>query len=80
MPIMEINSIPIPVTAVLGKKILSKSDYLELQIGDIIVLDQPIQERVEIRFGEQSRFLGTLGLFNSHKAVVLDECIYPGRA
>lgn len=76
MRTMKTENIPFVVTALLGQTTLPMSAYLDLQIGDILVLDQPIDKEIVIRFGQQKCYLGTTGLCETHKAVIFDERIH----
>ena len=73
---MKLDDIPFEVAALLGKSTISLTDYLGLQVGDILILDQPIEKRLILRAGEQELYQATAGLFETHKAVTLDERIY----
>lgn len=73
---MDITHIPFQVTALLGKTSLPLTSYLELQIGDILVLNQPIDQGLVVLVGKQERFRATAGLYLNHKAITLDEPIH----
>jgi flagellar motor switch protein FliM len=75
---MQTEKIPFEVTAFLGKTALSLSDYLGLQIGDILVLDQPIEKGLVTCISQSECFLATAGLFETHKAIIIDERIHSG--
>ena len=74
---MEIEEISFEITALLGKSTLSWGGYLSLQVGDVLVLDQPIEKGLTARIGSEERFLATAGLFETHKAIVIDERLHP---
>jgi flagellar motor switch protein FliM len=74
---MQIEQIPFEIRVILGTTSLSLTTYQELQIGDILMLDQPVDQRLVVRVGQQERYQGTAGLLGIHKAVLLDERIYP---
>lgn len=73
---MHIDDLPFEVTAVLGKAELPLAAYLGLHVGDILVLDQPIEQGLAVRVGEKERYLATAGLFETYKAITIDERIY----
>lgn len=74
---MKIDDLSFEISALLGKATLSFKDYSELQVGDVIVLDQQIEEGLRLRIGTVERYLATAGLFKTHKALLIDERIYP---
>lgn len=73
---MQIEEIPFEITALLGTTSLPQVVYMGLQLGDILVLDQTVDQRLVVRIGRQERYQATGGLFLTHKAVTLDERIH----
>lgn len=73
---MQIEEIPFEVTALLGTTSLPLTAYMGLHVGDIIILDQPVDQRLVVRIGKQDRYQATAGLFTTHKAVTIDERIH----
>lgn len=73
---MQIEEIPFEVTALLGTASLPQVAYMGLHLGDILVLDQTVDQRLVVRIGKQERYQATAGLFITHKAVTLDERIH----
>lgn len=74
---MQIDDLLLEVTAVLGKAEIPLAAYLGLHVGDILVLDQPIEQGLVVCVGKKERYLATAGLFETHKAITIDERIYP---
>jgi flagellar motor switch protein FliM len=73
---MNIDDIQFEVSALLGKALIPVTAYFDLQVGDILVLDQPIEQGLVVRVGIQERYLATAGLFEIHKAIKIDERIH----
>ena len=73
---MHIEEISFEVTALLGTTSLPQVAYMGLHLGDILVLDQTVDQRLVVRIGKQERYQATAGLFLTHKAVTLDERIH----
>lgn len=71
------DTIPFEITALLGTVDIPMKAYIGLQIGDILVLDQKIEDGLQVRVGEQTHYLVTAGLYETHKAILIDERIYP---
>ena len=57
----------------LGKSIISIQDFLTLDIGDVIELNQSIENPLLIKVGEVPKFIGQPGKLNKKLAIqVLD--------
>ncbi|MCC5832305.1 MAG: FliM/FliN family flagellar motor switch protein [Chlamydiales bacterium] len=76
---MEIEELSFDVKALIGKIEIPVSTYLGLQVGDILLLDQRIEEPFMIEAGEELCFSGRPGLSATRKAVRIDERIYTRR-
>jgi flagellar motor switch protein FliM len=74
---MKMDELPIEISAIIGSNILPVYAYLALQVGDILLLDQKAEEGLYLKAGEKKLFRATAGLFETHKAVTIDERIYP---
>ncbi|MBU0581400.1 MAG: FliM/FliN family flagellar motor switch protein [Candidatus Margulisbacteria bacterium] len=61
-----VSLVDVPVHAVLGKTIVSMSDLLQLQRGDVIILDNKINEPSILRIGEDDHFFAQAGIYNKH--------------
>uniref|UniRef100_A0A7V5XI79 Flagellar motor switch protein FliM n=1 Tax=Thermodesulfobacterium geofontis TaxID=1295609 RepID=A0A7V5XI79_9BACT len=59
----------IDLSAILGKTIITLEDLLNLEEGDVIVLDKKIEEPVEIYVEGVPKILGKLGVFKNRMAV-----------
>ncbi len=67
----QIELSEIPVKVVLGKTNISIDDFIHLQCGDIIRLDQKINEEVEVLVGNLPKFYGKAGLSAGKNAVMI---------
>ena len=63
------------VTAVLDDTMLTLRDVLNLQINDIIPLNKPITENLELKVGSTCWFDGKLGTLNGKKAFRIDNIL-----
>ena len=63
------------VTAVLGETNLDMVDVMTLQTGDIIPLGKSIDGNIELNVGGQTWFDGKLGVFNSKKAIKIENVL-----
>ncbi|MBO0961804.1 flagellar motor switch protein FliM [Neobacillus sp. MM2021_6] len=68
----NLDIVPIPIIAELGRAKLPVSDVLNLQIGDVIGIDAG---KLQIKVDQLTRFLANPGLLNGHYAVQIDQVI-----
>lgn len=73
---MRLDHIPCELTVLLGRATVAQEICETLHVGDVIVLDQCIEEGLLTRVAQTDGFLATAGLFENHKAIVIDERIY----
>ena len=74
----RIKNTKVPVVAELGKATLTVMDLLELQMGDVIKLDQDVEEEIEIKVGSYNKFYGTLGANKKKMAVKITRAYKDG--
>ena len=69
--IMEtlLNKAPMPVKAVLGESAITVSDFINLQVGDIIRLDRKIEDELNVYVGNIKKFTALPGASGDHYAV-----------
>lgn len=63
------------VTAVLDDTMLTLRDVLNLQVNDIIPLNKPITDNVQLKVGSTCWFDGKLGTLNGKKAFRIDNIL-----
>jgi flagellar motor switch protein FliM len=68
----------LPVSAVLGSSAISVGEFLQLAVGDVIKLDNDIQQNVEIKIGSHTKYLGQPGVSRGRIAVQVTEVIEEG--
>lgn len=64
----ELASTELTTTAIIGETSLSVRDLLQLQMGDVIVLEKPAEAELLLRIGEKAKFLGKVGLVGRNKS------------
>lgn len=74
---MNIDTLQLELRVLLGKMTLPMIAVLELRKGDILILEQKLEKSLHVEAGEKVLFLATPGLYEIHKAVYIDERIYP---
>ena len=65
----KLRKTDIPVSVSLGNTELSLREVLDLEKGDIIRLDNRLDQMLEVTVGDTAKFRGKPGLYRGHKAV-----------
>lgn len=73
---MEIGELRFDLVALIGEGWLPMSSYLQLEVGDILLLDQKISAPLAMIAGEKPLFYARPGLSENRKAVRIDERIH----
>lgn len=68
----------LPIVAEMGTATITVGDFLQLQKGDVIQLDQSIDNKLKIKVGDHLKFLGQPGTLKGKVAVQIDEVIEEG--
>jgi len=64
-----ISKAPIPVKTILGNSTISVSDFVNLQVGDIIRLDSKVDEELSVYVGNIKKFMALPGASDDYYAV-----------
>ncbi|MCR5665753.1 MAG: flagellar motor switch protein FliM [Eubacterium sp.] len=64
-----LNKAPVPLKAVLGKSVISVSDFVGLQVGDIIRLDSRVNDEMDVYVGNIRKFKALPGTAEKDYAV-----------
>lgn len=64
-----IQKVDIPLKAVLGKSVVSVSDFMNLQVGDIIRLNSKVDSELDIYVGNIRKFTALPGANKENYAV-----------
>ncbi|MCR4440964.1 MAG: flagellar motor switch protein FliM [Peptococcaceae bacterium] len=73
-----IEKTDVPVSVILGTNTISLSELLELQVGDVINLEQPVNRDVEVYIKSSLKFLGQPGLIGNRLAVKITQLYQEG--
>jgi flagellar motor switch protein FliM len=65
----------VPVSAVIGKTSITVSDFINLQVGDIIPLDSYITSDIDILVGDLLKFHGKPGLSRGKNAIQITSLV-----
>lgn len=63
--------------AILGKTQITIGDLLNLEVGDVVVLDRKADELVEVLIEGCPKILGRLGVYRRHLALKVEEFLIP---
>lgn len=66
------------VTAELGHASITVGELLNIAVGDVIQLDQPVKQSLSVRIGNHIKFRGSPGLSGSKMAVQIDQILQEG--
>lgn len=61
--------------AILGKAMISVDEFLELDVGDILRLDRPADDRAVVTIDKKDVFLARIGLHRFRKTIKIEELI-----
>lgn len=68
----------LPITAELGTSTISIKEFLQLAVGDVIKLDNDINQKIQIKVGNHMKYLGQPGTSRGRIAVQVTEVIEEG--
>lgn len=72
---MKVQETNVPVIAVLGRTSLMVSEFLQLQVGDVLPLNTTVNGDLEVMVGELHKFNAKPGVRNKRAAVKITEVI-----
>ncbi len=65
----------LPITVELGSSTISVQEFLQMSSGDVIMLDKPLNEGLDVRVGEKVKFIANPGTVNGKMAVQIVESV-----
>jgi flagellar motor switch protein FliM len=74
----RVNKAKLPIIAELGESQITVREFLGLSVGDVISLNKPVQEGVQIRVGDRLKYIGSPGTVKDRIAVQIDEIVSEG--
>ncbi|AIH03781.1 MAG: Flagellar motor switch protein FliM [Thermodesulfobacterium sp. 37_54] len=63
----------VQLKAILGKGTITLEDLVNLEVGDVVILDKKIEEPIEVYIEGVPKILGKLGVFKNHLAIQVDK-------
>ena len=67
--VKNISTTELPVNVTLGKSLISLRDLIELQVGDVIILDSRKDSLLPVKVASRTKFFAKPGTHDGHKAV-----------
>jgi len=74
----RVKTAKLPIIAEMGTATITVGDLMQLQKGDVIQLDQSLDNKLKIKVGSHLKFLGQPGTQKGRIAVQIDEVIEEG--
>lgn len=74
----RVNKAKLPIIVELGESQITVREFLGLSVGDVISLNKPVQEGVQIRVGDRLKYIGSPGTVKDRIAVQIDEIVSEG--
>lgn len=73
----RLERVDMEIVVELGRAQSTVREVLGLEVGDVIRLHTRQDDEIEVRIGEKLRFMGTPGIYRSHRAVKLTRTVSP---
>lgn len=74
----RVTKAKLPMIAELGSSQISVNEFLNLSLGDVIVLNKPVEEGLEIKVGDKLKYIGSPGSVKGKMAVQISEIVNEG--
>jgi len=74
----RVSKAKLPIVAELGNSALTIREFLGLSVGDVIALNKPVDEGLQIKVGDKLKFIGSPGTIRERIAVQIDEIVSEG--
>lgn len=71
----KVQHTKVPIKAVLGETTISVSDFIELQVGDVLPLDKSVNEDTEVLVGDLLKFYAVPGVKKNKVALKITEIV-----
>lgn len=72
---MQISSSKIPIKAIFGRSSITIKDFVNVQAGDIIRLDQKVDDELDILIGDIKKFKAKAGIRDGHNAIKITSVV-----
>ncbi|MFC5702125.1 flagellar motor switch protein FliM [Cohnella faecalis] len=71
----RVNKAKLPVIAELGSSWISVSEFLNLQVGDVLALHKATDEGLEVKVGDKVKFIASPGTVRDKMAIQIHEIV-----
>ncbi len=74
----RVQKTKLPIIAELGETAITVHEFLNLNAGDVLTLNKPIEEGLKIKVGDKLKFIGSPGSIRERLAIQVDEIVSEG--
>lgn len=74
----RVNKAMLPIVAELGESQITVREFLGLSVGDVISVNKPVQEGLQIRIGDRLKYIGSPGTLKDRVAVQINDIVSEG--
>jgi len=74
----RLNRASLPIVAELGQSAITIREFLQLAQGDVIALDRPVNQPLNIKVGDRRKYVGTPGTVKGKMAVQITDIVSEG--
>ncbi|MCY7562491.1 flagellar motor switch protein FliM [Paenibacillus macerans] len=74
----RVNKAMLPIVEELGESQITVREFLGLSVGDVISLNKPVQEGLQIRIGDRLKYIGSPGTIKDRVAVQINDIVSEG--
>ncbi|MEI7027324.1 flagellar motor switch protein FliM [Paenibacillus sp. y28] len=74
----RVNKAKLPIIAELGTSQITIREFLSLTAGDVITLEKPVDEGIQIKIGEKLKYIGSPGTSKGKMAVQITDIVSEG--
>src|SRR5690606_31038795 len=71
----RVNKTKLAVVAELGESQISVREFLNLAIGDVVTLNKPIRDGLQVKVGNKLKFMGSPGTVKGKLAIQISEIV-----
>ncbi|MFD0959489.1 flagellar motor switch protein FliM [Paenibacillus chungangensis] len=74
----RVHKAKLPIIAELGETSITINEFLGLTVGDVLILDKPVEEGLKIKVGDKLKFIGSPGSVKDKLAIQVDQIVSEG--
>lgn len=74
----RVTKAKLPISVELGTSQITVHELMQLAVGDVIALNQPVDSGLSIRVGEREKYIGTPGVYKDRVSVQIEQVVDEG--